>query len=144
MMMGNTLKPKAQVIEYYQYVKVEHSLIHVKCSGAWPEKETVEIGKNLLGELKEVVDSMMGRPFILIADLTEFQPNTLKVQEIIGKAMRYLNDHGLFKAIEILPGAIQRIGIESAERKSGISGFRIVTKSIEEALQTYEELKKQL
>ncbi len=87
---------------------------------------------------------MEDNPFFIIADLSEFQPSSLKIQDIIAEGMIYCNEHGLLKAIEVLPNAIQRIGINSAERKSGTSDLRIVTKSLEEAFRTYERLKQQL
>ena len=70
---------------HYQFVKVQYPLLHIKLIGFWNDKIADEIGATFLQEWENSVNLMSGKSFIVIADLSDFTPNTEKVHNIIGQ-----------------------------------------------------------
>ncbi|WP_430814242.1 hypothetical protein [Carboxylicivirga sp. RSCT41] len=57
--------------------------------------------------------------------------------------MKYSNTHNLVRSVQIMPDALQRIGLQDAAKNANHDGFRIVVASLEEGLKKIEELKSQ-
>lgn len=129
---------------YYQFVSVNKPILHLKLSGFWTDEIINEIGDEFKRKFNSSVDSMGGKKFVVISDSSTFKPNTNKVQDMVAECMKYAMEHGLYKAIDILPDAIQRLGIQSATNKSGKSDFRIIVASLEEGKEEFSKLQSEL
>ena len=58
--------------------------------------------------------------------------------------MMLAKQNNMIKGVEIIPGAIAKLSVRGAARKTGKDDFRIVVSTREEAEQVITELKKSL
>ena len=133
------------VQEYFEVHSTMGHVLHAEMKGFWSDRNIDEIGGEFLAQFKAAVDDVSSHgPFVVLADLAELAVLTKRGRAFLTQAMAYASDHGLHKAIEVIPNAITTLSANEAAQHSDKGNFRVVVKSFEEAERLVEQFKEEL
>lgn len=133
-----------KITDYFEVVSTSDRVFHFRMKGFWTDALVAQISTQFLRQFNEAVDSMRGRRFLALADLTGLKPPSEKTKESIAQAMRYARDHSLYKTVEVMPSAVTRIAVRQAAEESGNDDFRVVVSSVDEGWAEISKMKRYL
>ena len=132
------------ISEYFFIVSTKDSVFHFQLKGLWTEKVAVQISTQMIAMFKKGVDSMGGKRFLVLADLSEFQPPSQQAKDTVTQTMKYAKEHNLYKTVEVMPSALARLAIQQSAQATGQDDFRVVVSTVEEAWMAINKLKPSL
>ena len=130
--------------DYFEVVSTQDRVFHFRLKGFWTAEVAAQAGVQFLTIFNEVVESMGGKKFLILADNTDFKSPSKEVKEAMTQSMKYARERNLYKAVEVTPSALGRLGIQQAAEELDKDDFRIVVTSVEEAWEKINELKQSL
>ena len=133
-----------EISRYFRIVSAENNVVHVEHRGSWTDEVIEQMGDEFFRLWKNAIDSMGGERFIVLADVSDFQAVSPKLQEYLTRAMSYAKTHNLYKAVEVISKAQTQVGIKDAAMETGKDDFRIVATSLAQAQKVIEKLKEEL
>jgi len=133
------------ITEYFRTISLTDHVMYVEMSGFWSNEVATQVGKSFLAQFTKAVNTVSaeGR-FVGLADLTHLAVLSREGRVLLSQAMRYAKDHGLHKVVEVIPGAITTLSVREAAELTGKDDFRVVVKSLGEALPIVDQLVDQI
>ncbi|MEI8306008.1 MAG: hypothetical protein WCF99_02970 [Chloroflexales bacterium] len=131
-----------KITDYFEVVSTNDRVVYVRLKGFWTDALVAQISTQFLKQFNEAVDSMRGKRFLTLADLTELKPPSEKTKESIAQAMRYAKDHNLYKTVEVMPSAVTRIAVRQAAEETGNDDFRVVVSSVDDGWAEISKMKR--
>ena len=132
------------VSKYIRIVSAENNVVHVEHRGNWTDEVIEQMGDEFFRLWKEAVDSMGDEPFIALADVSNFETVSPKLQKYLTRAMSYALTHNMYKTVEVISKAQAQVGIKDAALKTGKPDFRVFVTSLASALEMVKKLKEEL
>ena len=132
------------VSKYIRIVSAENNVVHVEHRGDWTDEVIEQMGDEFFRLWKEAVDSMKDERFIALADVSNFETVSPKLQKYLTRAMSYALAHNMYKTVEVISKAQAQIGIKDAALKTARPDFRVFATSLASAQEMAEKLKKEL
>jgi hypothetical protein len=132
------------VSNYFRVTSVEDNVVNIELKGFWSNQVIEEFGPEIQRRFREAITSLGGKRFVLVADWVESPVFGAKAQEHLAQSMTLFKEHNGYKAIEIVPKALVRMGLKEAAAQAGEDDFRIVVETHAEAQEVLEKLKSEL
>lgn len=132
------------VSNYFRVVSIEDNVVNVELKGFWSDQVIEQFGPEIQRVFKETIASLGGKRSILVADWVGNLVFGAKAQEHLAQSMMLFKEHNGYKAIEIVPKALVRMGLKEATAQAGEDDFRIVVETHAEAQEVLEKLKSEL
>jgi hypothetical protein len=134
----------SDVSKYFKVVSIEDNVVNIELKGFWSDQVVEEFGPEIQRMFEEAVTSFGGKRFIIVADWAESPVFGAKAQEHLAESMKLFKEQNGYKAIEIVPKALVRMGLKEAAAQAGEDDFRIVVGTRAEAQKVLERLKSEL
>jgi hypothetical protein len=112
---GVGLKKKGFLVE----VDTRRAIVKVKVWGFW----TVEDGQAYVDEFKRRAAKVIGRPWYVLADISEFSAQKPEVQALVEQTMAYARKHGLVKAANLVSSTLGKMQISRLSQAMGLPEF---------------------
>lgn len=126
----------------YFKLQTKKDILYLKLKNRWNNQVAEVIGDTFKRQYAAAVDGFNGQPFYSLIEMApEFKPVDSKVKELMSFGMKYSNTHNLVRSVQIMPDALQRLGLQDAAQNANHNEYRIVVDSLEEGLKKIEELK---
>ena len=126
----------------YFKLQTKKDILYLKLKNRWNNQVAEVIGDMFKNQYAAAVDGFNGQPFYSLIEMApEFKPVDSKVKELMSFGMKYSNTHNLVRSVQIMPDALQRLGLQDAAQNANHNEYRIVVDSLEEGLKKIEELK---
>ena len=132
------------ISKYFRIVSAEDNVVHVEHRGNWTDEVIEQMGDEFFRLWKEAVDSMGEERFIALADVSNFESVSPKLEQYLTRAMSYALEHNMYKTVEVISKAQAQVGIKDAAMRTERPDFRIVVTSLASAQEIVEKLKKEL
>ena len=126
----------------YFKLQTKKDILYLKLKNRWNNQVAEVIGDMFKNQYAAAVDGFNGQPFYSLIEMApEFKPVDSKVKELMSFGMKYSNTHNLVRSVQIMPDALQRLGLQDAAQNANHNEYRNVVDSLEEGLKKIEELK---
>jgi hypothetical protein len=136
-----TLYKLMNITDYFK-LQTKNDILYLKLKNHWNAKVAETIGEDFKRLYSQAVDGFKGQPFYSLIELApEFKPVDAKVKALMSFGMQYSNTHNLVRSVQIMPDALQRLGLNDAAKNANHDDYRIVVASLEEGLKKIEQLK---
>lgn len=112
---GVGLKKKGFFVE----VDMRLAIVKVKVWGFW----TVEDGQAYVDEFKRVAQKVLGRPWYVLADISEFTAQKPEVSALVEQTMAYATANGLVKAANLVSSSLGKMQIARLSQAMGLPEF---------------------
>jgi len=133
------------VSQYFKVVSVADHVIHLEHQGFWSDQVAERIGDAIVARFrKAAVQASREGPFIVLADLREMGVLSQKGRVALSRVMRCAKEHGMYKAVEVIPNAITRLSLREAAELTGKNDFRVLVNTLDEALAMVDSLKQEM
>ena len=130
--------------DYFKVASSEYPLVHGQVFGFWSDEFVDQLGAAVLAEWRQAVDRMGGRPFLVLAEVSMTAASP-RGKALMAQIMSYAKSKQLYRSVEVLPGALVKINIQSSARQSeGGDNFRIVVDTLEAGRQEIQRLQGEL
>ena len=133
-----------EIDDYFKIISIKDHVLHLEIKGFWSDDVIDEVGPEFLRLYREAVDSFKNSKFVMINDSTDFKTPTEKARQYLIEAVNYGFQHGLYKAVQIIPHSVIKLAEKMAAKKREKNDLREVVSTIDEAFQKVEEIKKEL
>ena len=133
------------VAEYFKVVSVNDRVIHLEHKGFWSDEVAEKIADSIMLDFRRAaIEASSEGPFIMLADLRRIGVLSRKGRIAVSRLMSCAKEYNMYKSIEIIPHAITRLSLREAAELSDVNNFRVMTESLEEALDIVETLKQEM
>ena len=133
------------VARYFRIAAVSGHVLHLEMKGFWSDEVVEQIQSDVMLQFNEAAAEVLQEgPYIVLADLSHLEVLSQKGRAFLSNAMKHAKEHGMYKAVEVVPNAITRLSTREAAETSGKDDFRTLTKSLDEAAPIVDELARQL
>jgi serine/threonine protein kinase len=112
---GVGLKKKGFIVE----LDTRRAIVKVKVWGFW----TVEDGQAYVDEFKRRAAKVIGRPWYVLADISEFSAQKPEVQALVEQTMSYARKNGLVKAANLVSSTLGKMQISRLSQAMGLPEF---------------------
>ncbi|MBK9266753.1 MAG: protein kinase [Polyangiaceae bacterium] len=112
---GVGLKKKGFIVE----VDVRRAIVKVKVWGFW----TLEDGHAYVDEFKRAAAKVIGRPWYVLADISEFTAQKPEVSALVEQTMSYATSNGLVKAANLVSSSLGKMQIARLSQAMGLPEF---------------------
>lgn len=112
---GVGLKKKGFIVE----LDNRRAIVKVKVWGFW----TVEDGHAYLDEFKRVASKVFGRPWYVLADISEFTAQKPEVSALVEQTMAFALSNGLVKAANLVNSSLGKMQISRLSQAMGLPEF---------------------
>jgi serine/threonine protein kinase len=112
---GVGLKKKGFIVE----LDNRRAIVKVKVWGFW----TVEDGQAYLDEFKRVASKVIGRPWYVLADISEFTAQKPEVSALVEQTMAFATSNGLVKAANLVSSTLGKMQISRLSQAMGLPEF---------------------
>ncbi len=112
---GVSLKKKGFFVE----VDTRLAIVKVKVWGFW----TIEDGHAYLEEFKRVAQKVIGRPWYVLADISEFTAQKPEVSALVEQTMAFALSHGMVKAANLVSSSLGKMQIARLSQAMGLPEF---------------------
>lgn len=109
------LKKKGFIVE----VDKRLAIVKVKVWGFW----TVEDGQSYLEEFKRAAIKVIGRPWYVLADISEFTAQKPEVSALVEQTMAFATSNGLVKAANLVSSSLGKMQISRLSQAMGLPEF---------------------
>ena len=130
--------------EYFKIVSTEGNLLHIELKNFWSDDIVDEIGPEFLKLFKQAVDSYNNSKFIIINDTSQMKAPTQKAREYLIEAVNYGLEHGLYKAVQVVPDTVYEVAEKMAAKKKQEHESMIVAPNLIEAFKIVGRIKVEL
>jgi hypothetical protein len=130
--------------DYFEVISIEDNIIHAKLSGSWSDRVMEQFSEEIQTRFTEAVLSLKGKRFILLADWSESLILGSKAEAHLAQSMVIFKQNNGYKAVEIVPKTLVRIGLKQAATKTREDNFRIVVSTMAEAQEVIQRLQEDL
>lgn len=112
---GVGLKKKGFIVE----LDNRRAIVKVKVWGFW----TVEDGHAYVDEFKRVASKVIGRPWYVLADISEFTAQKPEVSALVEQTMAFAMSNGLVKAANLVNSSLGKMQISRLSQAMGLPEF---------------------
>jgi len=112
---GVGLKKKGFFVE----LDNRRAIVKVKVWGFW----TVEDGQAYVDEFKRVASKVIGRPWYVLADISEFTAQKPEVSALVEQTMAFATSNGLVKAANLVNSSLGKMQISRLSQAMGLPEF---------------------
>jgi len=112
---GVGLKKKGFLVEVDQ----RRAIVKVKVWGFW----TVEDGQAYVDEFKRAAKKVIGRPWYVLADISEFTAQKPEVSALVEQTMSFATSNGLVKAANLVSSSLGKMQISRLSQAMGLPEF---------------------
>lgn len=112
---GVGLKKKGFLVD----VDMRNAIVKVKVWGFW----TVEDGQAYVEEFKRVAAKVLGRPWYVLADISEFTAQKPEVSALVEQTMAFATSNGLVKAANLVSSSLGKMQISRLSQAMGLPEF---------------------
>lgn len=109
------LKKKGFIVE----LDNRRAIVKVKVWGFW----TVEDGQAYVDEFKRVASKVIGRPWYVLADISEFTAQKPEVSALVEQTMAFATSNGLVKAANLVNSSLGKMQISRLSQAMGLPEF---------------------
>ncbi len=119
--------------EHFKIVSSVGKVLHIEIKGFITDEIVDVIREPILSEFSRAAFAFVGKPWIILVDMSDFRPSSKKGQMLLSSIMKLAQTSGLYHAVEIIPSALTRLSMHSSANYAGHESFRTVVESMEEA-----------
>ncbi len=109
------LKKKGFLVELDQ----RRAIVKVKVWGFW----TVEDGQAYVDEFKRAATRVLGRPWYVLADISDFTAQKPEVSALVEQTMAFATSNGLVKAANLVSSSLGKMQISRLSQAMGLPEF---------------------
>jgi serine/threonine-protein kinase len=112
---GVGLKKKGFLVD----VDTRRAIVKVKVWGFW----SVEDGQAYVDEFKRAANKVIGRPWYVLADISEFTAQKPEVSALVEQTMAFAMSNGLVKAANLVSSSLGKMQISRLSQAMGLPEF---------------------
>jgi len=111
------------------YADYSKSILRLRVWGFWD----IEDGKAYWEEFKRVAESLVGKKWYVLADISQFPAQRPDVNAFVEKTMVFARSHGMVRASNLVSSALSRMQIARLSGETGLPAYTFF-QSEEEAI----------
>ena len=132
------------ISDYFRLVSIEDNVIHIELENYWSDQVMDQFGAEIQARITRAMASLRGKRPILLADWSESLIFGSKAEEHLAQAVKVFKQYNGYKVIEIVPQTLVRIRLKKVAAQMEEEDFRITVKTLAEAQEVIEKLKRDL
>jgi hypothetical protein len=128
---------------YYKVISLEGNVFHAELGGFWSDETMDKYSVEIQKIFKESILSFGGKPIIHLAQWTTTPVFGRKATIHLTESMKFLKEHNVYKAVEVVPSSMVKVGLRNAAAAAG-DDFRIPAKDLTEAWEIIKGLQQEI